>query len=570
MRRLSSLVVSLALASCAQGPGLVVEVGPLPPNATLLQPYLSLDGKPAKDIQPLDTRAGQSVQTFGLRLPTSVSAGQAAVDVLVLDQSGCALATGAADAAVAPEVRVKITLTALPTPRCDKKRPLLFSVTPPLGPTSGQTTVTVRGLGLLPSTAVKIGGAAAPLVAWRSPLSMTVTLPSHKGIAQVPVTIEDTSGQDQLATGFRYYSPAPDFLSGIARLQVLGQNITVTTFALGNLDANLFPDLVGFTSAPVVAAVVIANSRLSLNGGTLPKVYALPNPALAAVTGPFSDSGFTDIAIAQQGQTQLFVLFNQGDGTYWKDQAQGTVDSSTFSVGGQPVALATADLNGDGKMDLVTANQNQKIGVLLRALQREYTSVQSYPLDLAPRDLAVGDLNGDGRPDLVVVYQGADNGVELLFNQDAGKFPVTGRRQLKASGTTLHKPVIADFDGDGHQDLAFASEAPRQLSVWLNTDGTFQNPARADYPLGGTATGIAVGDLDGDLLPDLAVLSSEGAVTLALNQRDKPGTMRVYAKSFPVAANSIAIGVTDADQDGAQDIGVIGGGQLYGLINSSP
>ena len=171
MRRLSSLVASLALASCAQGPGLVVEVGPLPPNATLLQPYLSLDGKPAKDIQPLDTRAGQSVQTFGLRLPTSVSAGQAAVDVLVLDQSGCALATGAADAAVAPEVRVKITLTALPTPRCDKKRPLLFSVTPPLGPTSGQTTVTVRGLGLLPSTAVKIGGAAAPLVAWRSDAS---------------------------------------------------------------------------------------------------------------------------------------------------------------------------------------------------------------------------------------------------------------------------------------------------------------------------------------------------------------------------------------------------------------
>jgi len=224
-------------------------------------------------------------------------------------------------------------------------------------------------------------------------------------------------------------------------------------------------------------------------------------------------------------------------------------------------AVAVADVNGDGKPDLVVANHcadkacaKSSIGVLLGNGDGTFQAAVSYDVGAVTHDspavaITTGDVNGDGYPDVVVV-SGARVGI-LLGNGDGTFQPVAS---FGTGGRIARAVAAVDVNGDGRLDLVIASACPEKecaagtFSVLLgNGDGTFQKGMR--YALqGNDAFGLSVADVNHDGKPDV-VVASANEIEVWMGKGD--GTFRA-AKSYGAGAHAIAAG--DVNGDGKVDL----------------
>jgi len=155
---------------------------------------------------------------------------------------------------------------------------------------------------------------------------------------------------------------------------------------------------------------------------------------------------------------------------------------SAYPVGNDPAAVAVADLDGDGRPDIVTANAilstngagDSTVSVLLQdgAHPGHYLPAVSYATGPDPVAVAIGDLNGDGKPDLAVADS---SGISLFLQDAAGRFLP---RTIVATGGPCASVAIADLDGDGAPDL-IATDAVSVLVLLQNSGGGgFSTPVR--------------------------------------------------------------------------------------------
>jgi hypothetical protein len=165
----------------------------------------------------------------------------------------------------------------------------------------------------------------------------------------------------------------------------------------------------------------------------------------------------------------------------------------------------------------------------------------------------VGDFNGDGIPDLVVSAGGPSQPLVIFLGNANGTYTaVSGPSIFSYSFGPI---VVADFNGDGKQDMAVLNANSNTVTILLgNGDGTF-NVVPSGAVIGSNANQIAVGDFNGDGIPDLAVTtSSSSSLNILLGNGD--GTFTA-ATSSPVASSSpFAIAVGDFNGDGKLDLAV--------------
>jgi hypothetical protein len=282
--------------------------------------------------------------------------------------------------------------------------------------------------------------------------------------------------------------------------------------------------------------------------------------------------GIPDIVVANQSSNTVSVLLGNGDGTFQTEQ--------TFSVGAYPASVAVADLNGDGKPDLVVANRGSPINpgnsvsVLLGIGDGSFRPQHTYAAGEQPDVVAVADLNGDGIPDLVVtnagVFPNAEGTVSVLLGNGDGTFQT---QQTFALGTEPISVAVADLNGDGIPDLAvveaYSSHNPGRVSVLLgNGDGTFQT--QHTYAVSSYPVSVTVADLTGDGIPDLVVANhgpyaQPGSVSVLLGKGD--GTFQPQ-HTYAVGTDPVAVVVADLNGDGKPDIVVGNEGGPFKPANS--
>src|SRR5262249_30756203 len=144
----------------------------------------------------------------------------------------------------------------------------------------------------------------------------------------------------------------------------------------------------------------------------------------------------TEGSVAYQGRKPSMAMFHTSTG-------------SPFPVGKSPVAIATADVNGDGNLDLLITNYiGDSVSVLLGDGHRAFAARTTVAVTNGPREISVGDLDGDGDIDFLATNL-AGNVVSVGLNDGTGHFTVTP----VTVGTGPRGLAIGDLDGDGDLDF---------------------------------------------------------------------------------------------------------------------
>jgi hypothetical protein len=229
--------------------------------------------------------------------------------------------------------------------------------------------------------------------------------------------------------------------------------------------------------------------------------------------GSSQQNGFTLAAadFNRDGKLDLYadgaLFLGNGDGTF--------VLHATYAVPGEASATA-ADLNSDGKPDLVIAQQSG-VSILLGNGDGSFQTTVKYAAPYYATDVLVADVNGDGRLDLAVANSGCGTpfscsatgpaSISLLLGLGDGTF-VGGTQYPFQSGNPSLQVVSADFNGDGKPDFAAETPSTAQntttLAVYLgNGDGTLQAQISTTVPSNGD---IAAADLNADGKADIAMV----------------------------------------------------------------
>ena len=230
-------------------------------------------------------------------------------------------------------------------------------------------------------------------------------------------------------------------------------------------------------------------------------------------------------------------------------------DSKGSLVEGPPVlkdlsigALDLAQLDEDGELDLLVARDavspSAGIAWLPGAGGGRFVEPEAVAIGSLPESLATADLNGDARPDFAVVGR-YSQGFSVLLSQVGGV-----GYQLERFASDVRSPalVLADADGDGAADLLTASESELLVHRGLG-GGDFAEPLR--YPAGGHPQHLAVGDVDADGFLDLLAADMSQNHIALLRGRGVAGFAE--PESFPTSGLPTLVALADVDQDGRLD-----------------
>jgi len=261
------------------------------------------------------------------------------------------------------------------------------------------------------------------------------------------------------------------------------------------------------------ANAVVQDARLTL-GGTLPAVlqgYAVGNAPTAVAGADLDNNGFMDLAVVNSKSDTVSVLLNDGHGHFDRSRPLD------FMVAHEPVDLVLADLDKDGTTDLATVNASDG-SVTVRLTKSDlFGSYTIYNVGGSPARLLAGDLDNDTYLDLVVVREQFPV-VAVLYNKGDGTFnpPVDVSVLAAPEGAAL-----LDVNGDGTTDIVLASaKTPYSIMVVKNLGGKSFDEGETTYALAWPPSDLRAADLTGDGKKDLVVTSVQGNITVfpALDQ----------------------------------------------------
>jgi hypothetical protein len=354
--------------------------------------------------------------------------------------------------------------------------------------------------------------------------------------------------------------------------------------AVGDLNGDGKPDLIAVNSNDNTVSVLLNAAAVGAGGAAFAaqQTLAVGTNPFGVVVADFNGDGKPDLAVANSSDKTVSVLLNTtpaGSGVV------SFIAQQTFAAGASDFYLAAADVNGDGRPDLVVANSGDNtVSVLLNTTPAgtqlpTFAAQKTFTVGIQPYAVAVGDVNGDGRPDLVVANHGGASVSVLLDTTAAGATtPTFAPQQTFATGSGPDSVAVADYNGDGRPDVAVTNANDKTVSVLLDTTaagaGAASFAGQQTFAVGTDPFSVAAGDFDGDGRPDLVVgnfLDKTASVLLNTTAAGAGTPSFATQQTFATGTNPYSVAVGDFNEDGHIDFAVANFGDKTAgvLLNST-
>ncbi len=289
-------------------------------------------------------------------------------------------------------------------------------------------------------------------------------------------------------------------------------------------------------------------------GFQAPASFSCGNSPMGVTIADVNGDGRADVVTANRNDSLItgYVSVRFGNG------AGGFSSAIQTATGSGPRAVEVADLSGDGRSDLVTANFNGSSStVLIQKPNGGYTRVD-HPVGFSPRAVAIGDLTGDGVLDFAATHNGPPSvAVFHGMGSGGGAFPAPSHHLVQEYPTDVE---FADLDGDGALDVLVSNDNKHSIAVLLGDGVGGLAPASfhttgAMYPesfeladvdadgwldafaVGGVSeSALLLGDGEGHLGSPLPFAASAGAVAVTLGDLDEDGHVDAVATSLDTSS----------------------------------
>ena len=387
-----------------------------------------------------------------------------------------------------------------------------------------------------------------------------------KPIDPGPVVLADFNGDGRvdLLTRSGFLMPGNGDGSFGAPVQRLGgnPNVSVGHLAVGDFNGDGKLDVAA--RAATTVTIYLGRGDGSFVEGTS---YATINGAEHLIVTDIDGDGNADIVIGLAGlrvygpgndsyATTQFLM-GRGDGRFAGAQAIAGIQRFTL-----------ADFNGDGYPDLVApqASNTRSLALHLGSGTADFAAPSAIAtLGFNILQLAAGDLDGDGKPDVVA----AGSSLVVLRGQGGAAFAVAQSYALPASDGSLASLAVADFNGDGRADVVVTMGGQRATNggayvYFANTDGTLKSPVRIDTAVNLGA--VAVGDLNGDGRADLVVAgkgdtqfytSTDVLIGARVVRGNADGSFTAaQTLAAPTGYTYRALAIGDINKDGKPDLAI--------------
>ncbi|MBS1493076.1 MAG: T9SS type A sorting domain-containing protein [Bacteroidetes bacterium] len=296
--------------------------------------------------------------------------------------------------------------------------------------------------------------------------------------------------------------------------------------------------------------------------------FATRDLAYGVSTGDINLDGKPDFAVANYDTMSVFL-----NTTTLGSLTPSFSSRFDFPVeDGSPAAVLITDINCDGKPDVLTANiQTNTLSVFINTT----TPGSSVPVFLSrsdfttmsvPQNLAVADLNGDGKPDMLAANTGSDSVSVFINRTGVGTSPAsfTYTDFSMQAGSSPKSIILQDFNGDGKPDLASGDYNNKSVSVFMNTTSPGSTTPAYSAPQNfSTGTGnppaLASGDFNLDGKYDLAVINSEpggGYIAIFLNTTTPGASSASFSThtDFAMGNGPRVVEIGDVNGDGKPDL----------------
>ncbi|MDF1665114.1 MAG: VCBS repeat-containing protein [Planctomycetota bacterium] len=255
-----------------------------------------------------------------------------------------------------------------------------------------------------------------------------------------------------------------------------------------------------------------------------------------------------DLVMSSSSHNDFIILIQD-------DQGQlVTAPNSPFPGSSQQDVFSLGDVNGDGRSDLIAIDSSDReLNVYLQDAQGGLAAASYSPLPMeSARELVVGDLNGDGFNDVAAVNNGA-NQVTVFLQEPLTHVLFEAAYSPLSSDDRPLSLALGDLDGDGLNDLAVVSDALNTLQVYFQRDGMLRREVSQlttdDRPFG-----VTMGDFDGNGQQDIAVSAFNADTMRKYHQNGRANLQRVAVGPSDAGVRAIQVGIDDLNSDGLNDV----------------
>lgn len=340
------------------------------------------------------------------------------------------------------------------------------------------------------------------------------------------------------------FAPAPQSPIAVGRRPV--------DVAAGDMNRDGKPDLLTANTDDNSVTVLLGDGRGGFRHAPASPFDAGPKPHLLAL-GDFNNDRNLDAAVTEHDSNDVRVFLGHGDGRFVA--APHSPFRALSSLPPHNHGLGVGDVNGDGKLDLTTSNQNDSsVSVLLGDGSGRFAAAPGSPFRVGrdPYNHALGDLNGDGALDIVTPNVRGGSISVLLGNGHGGFAPATASPYSVAQRPFY--TALADLDRDGHLDLAITHDDITSITILLGDGrGGFRPAAGSPVDAGHRGWKIALGDVNRDNKLDL-VTGAAGNLVVVLLGDGEGGFARAPGSPIPVGRGPWSITLADVNGDGRLDI----------------